>query len=205
MSYLQKASNNYFGFMPYNQNPKVGIYTVSSSEGSAISIGDVVTLTSIGTARIITGAFASTMLGVAASPLAANAGTTAPTRFGGDAASLLKVWDDPYQIFVTCDTTSGLIGSTGVFKNVAILSTGAVGDTGPIGLQSRMAISAITASSAGTMKVLGLHPVEDGFSTDANAAGVAASVRKLLVQPTLHFRLPGAAGTTGSLMTLITS
>lgn len=202
MSYIQKATNNYFGFMPAYGGAKVGVYTVSSSEGSAISIGDVLVLTTIGTMRIVTGAYSSAIAGVAASPLAANAGSTAPTRFGGDAATLLKVWDDPYQVFVTCDTTSGLIGSTGVYKNVAVLATGAVGDTGPIGFQSRMAISAVTASSGSVLpfRVLGLHPVEDGFSTDANGAGVAASVRKLLVQPNNHSRGLGTAS-----LTLITS
>lgn len=193
MSYLQPATNNYFGFMPVGP-ARIGVYAVSSSEGGAISIGDVVTLTSIATARVVTGGFATTMLGVAASPLAANAGSTA-ARPNSDSSQLIKVWDDPYQVFVTCDTTSGLVGSTSVFKGVNVLATGAVGATGPIGIQSVMAISGVTASSGDhPFKLIGLHPIEAGYSTDANGTGVAASVRKLLVQPLLHFHGQGIGG-----------
>ena len=186
MSHLQKGTNNYFGFLPYGP-ARVRPYVVSSSEGSAISIGDVMKFTTdLATARRATGAFAGIVLGVAASPLAANAGSTA-ARPGGDAATLVKIYDDPHQVFVTCDTTSGLMNSTSLGKNVVVLTSGAVGDTGPIGFMSRSAISGLTASSAGAMKVMGLHPIEDGFSTDAGGAGVAASVRKILVTPATHY------------------
>lgn len=187
MSYLQPASNNYFGFAPAWGPARVNAYVVSSSEGSAISIGDIVQFTTnLATVRIPTGAYTGPILGVAASPLAANAGSTA-ARIGSDVATLIKVYDDPMQVFVTCDTTSGLMNSTSIGKRVAVLTTGAVGDTGPIGFMSRMAISAVTASSAGTMKIIGLHPIESGFSTDAGSAGVAASVRKILVIPAVHY------------------
>lgn len=199
MAYLQKATNNYFGFMPATEDARINVYPVASSEASAIQIGDVVTLsTTLATARVIAGApFTGSILGVAASALAVGAGSTAPTRYGGDAATLLKVWDDPYQIFVTCDTTSGLVQSTSIGKTVDVLATGAVGDTGvPTGfLTSRMAISAVTASSgAAPFRIIGLHPIEDGFSTDAGGAGVAASVRKLLVIPQSHLLGIGEAG-----------
>jgi hypothetical protein len=187
MPYLQKATNNYFGFMPESKDARVHPYVVSSSEALAISIGDVVTFTTnLATVRVITGAYTGAVLGVAASPLAANAGSTS-ARPGGDASTLVKIYDDPDQVFITCDTTSGLIGSTGIGKAYAILATGPVGDTGPINFNSRMALSGITSTQAGAFKVLGLHPVEDGYSTDAGSAGVAASVRKYRGVFALHY------------------
>ena len=199
LPYIRPATNNYFGFQPVSAadgNIQTNPYLVSSSEG-AIYTGDVVVFTSINTIRAITGAFSSMIAGVSAGFLAANGGSTAAT-LSVNTSQLALVYDNPYQVFVTCDTTSGLIGSTGMFKNVAVLSSGAVGSTGPNTAaplnRSVMAISGVTASSglALPFKVLGLHPIENNsISTDAGGAGVAASVRKWLVTPNNHIFAKG--------------
>lgn len=162
------------------------MYLVSSSEG-AISRGDVLVLTTIGTARPVTGAFIATssmgVIGVAAQAVAANAGSTNATAVASSAATLL-VYDDPTQVFVACDTTSGIIGSQiSQFKNYAILATGCVGSTGAsVSGQSNMAISGVTATMAGAFHVIGLHPVEGGVYSTVAAATAASSteVRKWL-------------------------
>ena len=189
MPYLQPATNNYFGFMPVTApgtliqcNP----YLVSSSEASAISIGDVVCQTSIGTVRVITGAYTPTSsmatVGVAAMSLAANAGSTAAT-LTVNSSQLLLVYDAPNQVYVGCDTTSGVVGSqTGIFKSYKIAATGCVGSTGPSGTLARsvMAISGVTATVDGAIKIVGMHPCEQQVWTSAAAAGTCTSsgVRK---------------------------
>ncbi len=203
MPYIQPRTANYFGFMPYDAQPggliQTNAYVVSSSE-AAIYIGDVVTLTSIDTVKAVTGAFSTMILGVAAQFLGANLGTTGSTgvTFNNPLSSqMLLVYDSPHQLFTVCDTTSGIMGSTAMNKNVAVLSSGAVGSTGPntVSLnRSVMAISGVTASSGAALpfKVMGLHPVETGWwSTDAGSAGVAASVRKYIVKPNNHIYAQG--------------
>lgn len=190
MPFLQKATNNYFGFMPATGLPGTmaacNPYLVSSSEG-AIFNGDVVMMTTLDTVRSITGAFTPTssaaILGVAAQFLAANGGSTAAT-LSANTSQMCLVYDEPLQQFTACDTTSGIIGpQTGVFKNYVILASGAVGSTGPntVSLnRSVMAISGVTATAVGAFHVIGLHPVEGGvYSTVAAAtAATSSEVRK---------------------------
>lgn len=190
MSFLQPATNNYCGFQPYATPGgfiQVNPYQVSSSEGSAIRIGDVVCQTSLGTVRVITGAgFVPTssmaVVGVAASFLAANGGSTAATIITNP-NQMLQVYDGPNQMFTACDTTSGVVGPlTGIFKNYAILATGCVGSSFlPSGtLNSIQAISGVTATAAGTFKILGMHPCENGIWSSGSAGGTVTSsgVRK---------------------------
>jgi hypothetical protein len=190
MPYIQKQTNNYFGFMPVQAGPsliQVNDYLVSSSEGSAISIGDMVMQTTINTARVITGAFvissSAAVLGIAASALDANGGSTAATLNNGRSSQLLKVYDEPGQKFVVCDTTSGVIGTQlGLFKNYKVLATGCVGSTGPNSTLKRsvMALSGVESSAVGPFHVIGLHPVEEGIHSTVGAAtaGSAVNVRK---------------------------
>lgn len=56
MPYLRPQTNNYFGFIPHGEPLSVGVYLVSSSEGSAINVGDVCVQTSINTVRALTSA-----------------------------------------------------------------------------------------------------------------------------------------------------
>jgi hypothetical protein len=195
MPYLQPRTANYFGFMPavnFGSLIQTNAYLVSSSEG-AIFAGDVVMMTTLDTARSITGAFgtptsSAAILGVAAQFLAANGGSTA-ALLSGTSTQLLLVYDDPAQIYVGCDTTSGVIGvgPQGLFKNYTILASGAVGSTGPntVSLnRSVMAISGVTATVAGALHLVGLHPVEQGlYSTVATATAAGSSeTRKWLCQ-----------------------
>jgi hypothetical protein len=194
MPYLQPKTANYFGFMPANSPSdlvQVNPYAVSSSEG-AIFLGDVVMMTTLDTVRSITGAFgtptsSAAIVGVAAQFMAANGGSTAAT-LNSNTSQLILVYDGPGQWFVGCDTTSGVIGDQkGLFKNYAILSSGAVGSTGPntVSLnRSVMAISGVTATAAGALHLVQLHPCEQGqYSTVAAATAAASSeVRKWCVQ-----------------------
>ena len=194
MPYLQSQTNNYFGFMPaesvYGQAP-VGLYLVSSSEG-AISAGDVCVQTSLNTVRGLTSAggvtnFTSSMayVGVAAMSLVANGGSTA-ALLNSNTSQMVLLYDDPNQVFVVCDTTSGVIGSqTGMWKNYSLLTTGAGGSTGPFqsGLanaRSNMAISGVTSTVAGVFHVIGMHPIENNIQSTVGAAtaGAAVNVRK---------------------------
>ena len=197
MSYIIPNTNNYFGFMPVsvgaqNGNFSVGAYLVSSSEG-AISLGDVCVQTSLNTVRALSSAggvtnFTSSMayVGVAAHAMVANAGSTA-ALIGTNSSQMILLYDNPAQVFAVCDTTSGVVGQqTGLYKNYALLTTGAIGSTGPfqsgtINARSNMAISGATSTVAGVFHLIGIHPVESGFSTVANAtAASATNVRKWL-------------------------
>lgn len=207
MSFRIPATNNYFGLSPVsvgsgNNNFQVNSYLVSSSEGTEINPGDVCTMTTIGTARVVTGAYVATSsqtwLGVAASRVPANGGSTAATLLV-NTSQMLLVYDSALQYFSVCDTTSGVIGVglVGLGKNYAILATGCVGSTGSFqsGLanaRSVMAISGVTATAAGAVHLIGLDPVEQGvYSTVANATAASASnVRKWLVQPIGAYTAP---------------
>lgn len=212
MPYLQPATNNYFGFMPAQDvtgiAAKTGLYLVSSSEGNDIMPGDVVvyaTHTSGSGIRRKTGSTSTDLgvtVGVAASVLVAGNGSSGASLRALTSQNVL-VYDSPYQIFVGCDTTSGVIGGGalggGVVmgKFVGVVSTGVIGSTGPSSMLQRsvMAVSAVTASSAGCFVVLGLHPCESGLSTVA--AGTAASsgeVRKWILQIANHYALPTGVG-----------
>lgn len=199
MPYIQKQTNNYFGFMPvtaYAEPPQVNSYLVSSSE-TQIAAGDLVMLSTKDTVKsvaAITGAIGSptssqAYLGVAAQTMPANAGSTAAT-INSNSSQLILVYDNPQQVFVGCDTTSGVIGTQlGQFKNYSILATGAVGSTGPIldgtvNARSNMAISGVTSTLAGAIKVLFMHPIEQGIYSTVGAAtaGSAVNVRKWMFQ-----------------------
>lgn len=195
MAFLQPQTNNYFGLQPVVSagsliqcNP----YIVSSSE-TAISAGDLVmfsTLDTIKSVAAVTGAIGSptssqAYAGVAAMSLPANGGSTA-AQYNFNSSQLLLVYDDPNQLYVICDTTSGVIGSLqGGFKNYVILATGCVGSTGPFqsgtaSARSNMALSGVTSTAAGCFKVMYMHPIENNsFSTaGAATAGSAVNVRK---------------------------
>mgnify|MGYP001597368484 CR=1 FL=1 len=196
MPYLRTGVATYFGFMPAEGPARTRIYAVSSSEGNDINIGDVVCYTTdLGTVRRTTGGTstdAGVYVGVAASRVVAADGTGS-TETDSDLRVLtsgtLLVYDDPYQVFVGSDTTSGVLAAASVGKAVAILSTGAGGSTGPSGtlLRSVQAISAISASSGSAngyrFKVLGLHPIHVTFSTDGGSASSSGETRKFLLMP----------------------
>lgn len=183
MPYLQPATANYFGFAPVREVLSINPYPVSSSEG-LISAGDMVLLTSRNTVKTASTANAvlSNCLGVAAQSFDANAGSTTQTN-----ANMCLIYDHPMQLYYASDTSSGTLGSTSVGLQYFVCATGVTGSTGPSGLIKRsvMAISgAVQASSAGNVKIIALHPIENNvFAT--GATGVA-NVRKWIVGLPAH-------------------
>ena len=207
MPFIQPATNNYFGFMPvqsYGTLAPASLYPVSSSEAGDINIGDVVVLTSLGTAKVApTGSLATSMLGVAGSYLPATAGILL-AKLNSNTSGMVLVYDDPNQIFVGCDTTSCVAVASTQYASTstenlilghtyAICTTGPIGSTGPSSLthQSVMCLSGqLSTHGAGTgvFKIIGLHPIENNtLSTGAYGAAVSSSgVRKYLLRPTAH-------------------
>lgn len=159
-------------------------YQVSSSEG-AIFAGDLCVLTSRNTVRAIStgsAAGAANVIGVAAQSFAANAGSTTMTN-----TNKCLIYDSPDQLFYASDTSSGVVGSSGIGLSYFILATGVTGSTGPNLTLNRsvMAISgAVQASSAGNVKIVALHPVENNVY--ATGATGAANVRKWIVALRAH-------------------
>lgn len=186
MPYIQPKTNNYFGLMPVTSPGTLipsNLYLVSSSEANAIAPGDVVCQTSKGTVRQITGAYIPTSsmatVGVAASFVPANGGSTA-ALLNNNTSQMVMVYDAPQQTYVIADTTSASAGAQdALYKNYAILATGAIGSTGAfqVGLQnsrSNMALSGATSTAQGAFHLIALHPVEQGqFSS--GGAGVAVT------------------------------
>jgi len=177
MAIFQPLTNNYFGGMPALGTPNhqvVNSYAVSSSEAAPILIGDVVVMTSIATVKAGSSAAGTAALaniiGLAASVVAAGAGSTAATGVRA------LVYDHPDLQFVMSNTSSGALaqGSLGLFHNYFICGTGCVGSTGPSATTTRsaMALSGVTGSSAGNVRVIALHPIENNYFT-SNATGTA--------------------------------
>lgn len=207
MPWLQPATNNYFGFAPAREGARTGLYIVSSSEAGDINKGDIVVPTSLGTAKVApTGGLAQgTILGVAASFLANGTGVKSnPTT-----TQMVMIYDDPYQVFVGCDTTSGVFGpintSAGMYDVVAVCTTGCTGSTGNNATlkQSVMTLSGVLttiARDAGVFKVLGMHPIENNIASSASVRGTCTSsgVRKWLLQPTTHVLGIGTSGNLSS-------
>lgn len=204
MPYIQRATANYFGFMPAQADATlvpVNAYTVSSSEANAINAGDVVMLTTDKeTARRVTGTFAGTILGVAANSIAAGAGSTGAT-INVNTSQLLYVYDDPDQVFAVSCSSSGILAAAAIGQRVPVISTGPAG-TSPSALLLRSnQVIGIGSTSAGAFTVLGLHPIENGDYSSAagGAATVTADVRKYLVKPNVHYF--GVAASTGHVTT----
>lgn len=207
MAFLQRATANYFGFMPVIQGEsqaRANLYTISSSNPQ-INPGDVMIFTSSGIAGTVapcpgpwvSSTFAA-MVGVAAEAKAASVGSTAATPYL-NSSQMCLIYDDPNQIFVGCDTTSFCISSTAsIGKNVGIKTSGPVGSSGAFNIgnsyRSVMCLAGETTSSGlYAFKIMGLHPVESGPSTAAGTtAGATSDVRKWLVKPNLHIWAQGA-------------
>jgi hypothetical protein len=164
-------------------------------------MGDVVvyaTHSSSCSIRAITGATtdAGVMVGVAASVVVANGGSTAASLRSLTSQNVL-VYDDPLTIFVGCDTTSGVFGyGTFMGKSFGVAATGCIGSTGVSSLnRSVQAISVVTASSQGRFRVIGLHPIENALSSiAAGTAATSTDTRKLLLQPDQHANAGANAG-----------
>ena len=192
MPYLQPATANYFGLMPAAEVLSINAYPVSSSEGQ-IAAGDLCVLTSrntVKTASTATGiALATPVVGVAAQFFGANLGSTTITN-----TNKCLIYDHPLQLFAMCDSSSGVVGSSGIGLSYFVSGTGVTGSTGVNATLGRsvMAISgAVQASSAGQVKIIALHPVENNVY--ATGATGAANVRKWIVQNMVHAFIPSRA------------
>lgn len=181
MPYLQPNTNNQFGFMPATGVPGevgVNLYLVSSSEGD-INLGDILVASSVAQVRgtsTQTGAWSSGIMGVAASILLANTGSTAAT-ISVNSSQMVLVYDDPEQVFVGCETSSGtLFTVNNIGYGVNVITSGKTGSTGPSGTLHRSVQAVGTATTSGTtpFRLIGLHPV------DANTS--SGPVRKWLLQ-----------------------
>jgi hypothetical protein len=190
---LQPATNNYFGFLPYNANGgmdgQINAYPVSSSEG-AINAGDLCILTSRNTVKAGSTAsgtaLAAQVIGVAAQFFGANLGSTTITN-----TNKCLIYDSPNQLFTICDSSSGVVGSSGIGLSYFVSGTGVTGSTGPNATLGRsvMAISgAVQASSAGQVMIQMLHPCENNVY--ATGATGAANVRKWVVNLRTHQFVP---------------
>lgn len=189
MPYLQPATANYFGFMPATVPLSMNAYPVSSSEGQ-IAAGDMCILTSRNTVKSGSGATGTAVvagvIGVAAQFFGANLGSTTATN-----TNKCLIYDHPEQLFAISDTTSGALGSSGVGLSYFVSGTGCIGSTGVSTVLGRsvMALSgAVQASSAGQVKILMMHPVENNFFATGTTG--AANVRKWIVQWTIHAFIP---------------
>src|SRR6266851_6365142 len=167
MSYRIPATNNYFGLEAVsagpNSNFQTNLYLVSSSEATAINVNDLVVQTSKDTAKSVaglTGTFVGTssvgILGVAASPLAANAGSTAAELLL-NTSQMVLLYDDLLQVYSITESSSGVIGpQTGLYKNYGLLASGVIGSTGPFqfgnAFRSNMALSGVESSVTGVLQ-----------------------------------------------------
>ena len=194
MPYNQPATANYFGFMPVmvgGAQPRLTNYLVSSS-CAAIYPGDAVGLSTVGIFVLPYLQASAPFVGIAASYVAANDGTTAADIRIPSTQTCL-IWDDPGTFFVGCDTTSGVIGATRALGMVVdVLSTGCFGSTGNNTSLKRsvQALSGVTASSGTSLlpfKTMGLHPMESALSATASGTAAAATnVRKWILAPHHH-------------------
>lgn len=165
MPYNQINTNNIFGLAPVEGVPGVqqtGLYAVSSSEATAILPGDCIVRTSLGTVRAAVSADSLHMMGAAAQALSTGS-------FAQGTLNLL-VYDDPQQYFAITNTTSANLTMASIGQNVGIVTT-ATGTGIPSTLVSRSkhALSATVTSSAGIVRLVGLHPLETYSSNPTGA------------------------------------
>ncbi len=185
MPYIQPATNTYFGFMPAQGygSGAVNPYVVSSSEVD-INIGDAVVVTTMGTVRPTAGTWSTGILGVAANYVKAGDGSTGVNRLTCLSSQICLVYDDPDQVFVGHDSTSGIIADLSNMKGVSIISTGVAGSTVPNGMLHRSVMVIGAASTAGSQpfKYLGMHPAENGVLTSGTSTVTSSGTRLHLIQ-----------------------
>jgi hypothetical protein len=195
LPYLQPATNTYFGFQPAQAgdgSQSLNPYIVSSSEANDINIGDVVVISTKGTVRVITGTWSTGILGVAASFVKAGDGSTSANVLNGPSSQIVLVYDGPTQVFVTHDSTSGVIADGSMGKTVSIISTGVAGSTGASGSlhRSTMVISGASTSALLPFKYLGMHPAELGVVSSGTTTVTSSGTRLHLVQMNAAVRDP---------------
>lgn len=172
MPYLQAATSNPFGLQPVENAwtpAPVGLYTVSTSFGSQIFPGDVLTVTSsAGFVQLYTSGVANPVIGVAAHGVAAS--LTSATK--------VQVYNSPEQIYVALKSTAEVTGIVGMFTNV-LTSLG--GNTTRNRSQMMVGGAPSLSSTSGILKVVAINPIE----TEDGTTGLPAN-RKVNVRIGLH-------------------
>ena len=172
MPYIQPNTNNIFGLMPVQGYPGSGqtnLYMVSSTEGTAILIGDAIVRSSIGTLRAAVSADSLHLIGAAAQSL-----TTA--SFAQGTLNLL-VYDDPIQHYVCTAASSAVVTQLYIGQNIALVTTATgVGIPSTLVGRSKMALSPTATTSAGILRLVALHPIDVWTSSDATS-------KKYIVKP----------------------
>lgn len=156
MPYIQPNTNNIFGLNPaegFPGNQQIRAMAVSSSEATAILPGDAIVRSSLGTVRAAVSADSLHLMGAAASPLST-------ADFAQGTLNLL-VYEDPDQHYVITNSSQGNITMAMIGMNVGIITT-ATGLGIPSALvgRSKHALNANAASSAGMLRLVGIHPIE---------------------------------------------
>lgn len=195
MPYLQPATNIFFGFQPNRAEDgaqPLNPYIVSSSEAIDINIGDAVVLSTKGTVRVTTGTWSTGILGIAGSFVKAGDGSTGVNLLTALSSQVALIYDGPNQVFVTHDSTSGVIADGSIGKSVSIISTGPAGSTGASGSlhRSTMVISGASTSALLPFKYLGMHPVEKGVVSSGTTTVTSSGTRLHLVQMNAAVRNP---------------
>lgn len=172
MPYLQANTSNSFGFQPVEGGwsvPTVGQYTVSTSFGSAIFPGDILTVTtSAGFLQVYTSASANPVVGVAAQGCGAS--LTSATK--------LLVYNSPHQMYVGLKSTAEVTGIIGQFVNVL---TSVAGSATRNRSNQMIGGAPSLSSTSGILKVVGINPIE----AEDGSTGIPAN-RKLNVMIGLH-------------------
>lgn len=174
MPYIQPNTNNIFGLMPVEGYPgslQTRPMAVSSSEATAILPGDAIVRSSLGTVRAAVTADSLHFLGAAAQALT--------TDLFAQGTNNLLVYDDPIQHYVITNTTGTAVTVAMIGMNVGIITT-ATGTGIPSTLvgRSKMALGANSASSAGMLRLVGIHPIETYSSAPATGSAL-----KWIVKP----------------------
>lgn len=149
MPYLQRATNNPFGLMPYDQVLRIGTYGKASGT-AAIFRGDIVQVNSSGQVAVITVPQALNVLGVAAAFFAS-----------GSAQTAVPVYDHPDQQYVCNDDSVGTqLAETNIGNTCDVTGLSSTS----LLSQSVMQLDSSTAGvdSAPMLKIIGMHPVEAG-------------------------------------------
>lgn len=172
MPYLQANTSNAFGLQPVENAwtpAPVGLYTVSTSFGSQIFPGDVLTVTSsAGFVIVYTSASANPVVGVAAAGCAAV--LTSATKIG--------VYNSPEQIYVALKSTAEVTGLVGLFTNVL---TSVAGNTTRNRSSMMVGGAPSLSSTSGILKVVAINPIE----TEDGTTGLPAN-RKVNVRIGIH-------------------
>lgn len=177
--------DNANGFMPYSHAKGGGGQATAMSypllsTNAAIGIGSPVFKTTSGVDHATAGT-GNPLIGIAAEPKAANTGGT------------IKVWDDPFQLFVAqCDDGTGtatIAGALGL--NINFINSGVQS------ANSKISKSELDESSATTGATLQFKIIALSTEYQGNALNALGEFNRLVVKINNH-QLGSSTGTAGA-------